>query len=47
MIAPHQWPRPIKRLVLTGATALVVLAYASLCVAGWLLSTALLSQVRP
>ena len=47
MIAPHQWPRPIKRLVLTGATVLVVLAYASLCVAGWLLSTALLSQVRP
>ena len=47
MIAPHEWPKPIKRLVFTGATVLVILAYASLCAAGWLLSSALLSQVRP
>jgi hypothetical protein len=31
MIAPHLWPRSVKRVVLVSATLLVVIAYATLC----------------
>lgn len=47
VFAPHDWPRPVKRFVLTGATLVVILAYGLLCAASALLIAALLSQVRP
>jgi len=47
MIAPHEWPKPVKRFVLTGAALLVILAYVFLCVGGALLAAALFSQIRP
>jgi hypothetical protein len=31
MVSPHLWPGPVKRVVLLGATLLVVIAYATLC----------------
>jgi hypothetical protein len=43
MIALHKWPKPVKRLVLTGATLLVIVAYASLCIVAWMLATVLAS----
>jgi hypothetical protein len=45
MLAPHDWPKPVKRFLLTGATLLVILAYALLCAGGALLTAALLSQI--
>ncbi len=47
MITPHEWPKPVKRFVLTGATLLVILAYILLCVGSALLAAALFSQIRP
>jgi hypothetical protein len=47
MFAPHDWPRPVKHVLLTGATLLVVLAYMLLCAGSTLLVAALLSQIRP
>ncbi len=47
MLAPHDWPKPVKRLLLTGATLLVILAYVLLCVGSLLLTAALFSQIRP
>ena len=44
MIALHNWPKPVKKLVLTGATALVIVAYASLCIVAWMLATVLASS---
>ena len=41
MLALHNWPRPVKRLVLTGAALLVALAYAALCAATWFAATLL------
>jgi hypothetical protein len=31
MVSPHLWSRSVKRVVLVGATLLVVIAYATLC----------------
>jgi len=45
MLAPHDWPAPVKRLVLTGATLLVILAYILLCAGTGLVTAVLLSQV--
>ena len=47
MLAPHDWPRPVKQLLLTGATLLVVLAYMLLCAGSVILTAALFSQVSP
>jgi len=47
VITPHEWPKPVKHFVLTGATLLVILAYVLLCAGSTLLVAALLSQVRP
>ena len=47
VLAPHEWPKPVKRFLLTGATLLVVLAYMLLCAGSTLLVVALVSQVRP
>lgn len=47
MLAPHDWPKPVKHLVLTGATLLVILAYIFLCTGSALLTAALFSQIRP
>jgi hypothetical protein len=47
MLAPHDWPKPVKRLVLTGATLLVIVAYIFLCSGSALLTAALVSQFRP
>jgi len=43
MIAPHNWPKPVKQCVLTGATLLVIVAYALLCAGSTLLISALFS----
>lgn len=47
MLAPHDWPKPVKQLVFTGAILLVILAYMLLCTGSALLTAALLSQIRP
>jgi hypothetical protein len=47
MLAPHDWPEPVKRFLLTGATLLVILAYMLLCAGSALLTAALFSQIRP
>jgi hypothetical protein len=47
MIAPHQWPKNVKRLVLTGTTAIVIVAYLLLCLGITVLAGILLSQVGP
>jgi hypothetical protein len=47
MLAPHDWPKPIKRFVLTGATLLVILAYLLLCAGSALLAATLLLQISP
>lgn len=47
ILVPHNWPKPVKRVVLTGATLLVVLAYALLCAGSALLAATLLSPIRP
>jgi len=47
VLAPHEWPKPVKRIVLTGAAVLVVLAYALLCAGSLMLTAALFSQIRP
>jgi hypothetical protein len=47
MLAPHNWPKPVKRLLLTSATLLVILAYALLCAGSLILTAALFSQIRP
>jgi hypothetical protein len=41
MLAPHDWPRPVKHLLLTGATLLVILAYILLCAGSAFLTAAL------
>lgn len=47
MLAPHEWPKPVKRALLTGATLLVILAYLLLCAGSAFLTAVLLSQVNP
>ena len=50
MVAPHEWPRAVKRLVLTGAALLVILAYLALCSSSTVLAITLLEQmgtIRP
>jgi hypothetical protein len=47
MLAPHDWPRAVKHMVLTGATLLVILAYALLCAGSVILTAALFSRVSP
>jgi hypothetical protein len=47
MLAPHDWPRPVKHLLLTGATLLVILAYILLCAGSAFLTVALFSQFGP
>jgi hypothetical protein len=47
VLAPHEWPKPVKHFLLTGATLLVILAYMLLCAGSTLLVAALLSQIRP
>ena len=46
MVAPHEWPRAVKRLVLTGAALLVILAYLALCSSSTVLAVTLLDQIR-
>jgi hypothetical protein len=43
MLALHNWPKPAKRLLLTGAIVLVALAYVSLCLVAWLLASVVFS----
>ena len=45
MVAPHEWPRAVKRLVLTGAALLVILAYLALCSSSTVLAVTLLTQM--
>jgi hypothetical protein len=45
MIAPHDWPKPVKQTVLTGATLLVIVAYALMCAGTTLFIGALFSQL--
>ncbi len=47
MIAPHDWPEPVKQLVMTGATLLVIVAYVLMCAGSMLLMSALFSQFSP
>ena len=47
MIAPHDWPKPVKQTVLTGATLLVIAAYMLMCAGSTLLIGALFSQLGP
>jgi hypothetical protein len=47
VIAPHDWPRPVKQTVLTGATFLVIAAYMLMCAGTTLLIGELLSQLGP
>jgi hypothetical protein len=47
MLAPHDWPRPVKQLLLTGATLLVILASMLLCAGSLVLTAALIAQVSP
>jgi hypothetical protein len=47
MIAPHEWPEPVKQTILTGATLLVIVAYALICAGSTLLIGALFSQLGP
>ena len=47
MIAPHDWPAPVKQAVLTGATLLVIAAYMLMCAGSTLLIGALFSQLGP
>lgn len=47
MLAPHDWPEPVKQLVMTGATLLVIVAYMLMCAGSTLLITALFSQLSP
>jgi len=47
MIAPHDWPKPVKQTVLTGATLLVIVAYALMCAGSTLMIGALFSQLGP
>jgi len=46
MVAPHEWPRAVKRLVLTGAALLVILAYLALCSSSTVLAVTLFTQMR-
>jgi hypothetical protein len=47
MLALHQWPKPAKLVLMTGAIVLVILAYALLCAGSTLLTAALFSQIGP
>jgi hypothetical protein len=47
MLAPHDWPKPVKQFVLTGATLLVITAYLLICAGSTLLMSALVSQFSP
>ncbi len=47
MIAPHDWPEPVKQLVMTGATLLVIVAYMLMCAGSTLLIAVLFSQFSP
>jgi len=47
MLAPHDWPKPVKHILLTGATLLVILAYVLLCAGSAFLTAALFSQISP
>lgn len=47
MLAPHEWPKVVKRFLLTSATLLVILAYMLLCIGSVLLAAALFSQIGP
>lgn len=47
MIAPHAWSKPVKRLLLTTAILLVILAYTLLCAGSAFLTAALFSQINP
>jgi hypothetical protein len=47
MLAPHAWPQPLKRFLLTAAILLVILAYTLLCTGSALLTAALFSQISP
>jgi len=44
MITPHAWSKPVKQFVVTGATLLVIVAYALMCAGSALLMAALFSQ---
>jgi hypothetical protein len=47
MIAPHNWPKPVKQCVLTGATLLVIVAYTLMCAGSTLFIGVLFSQLGP
>ncbi len=47
MIAPHDWPEPVKQFVMTGATLLVIVAYMLMCAGSTLLIAVLFSQLSP
>jgi hypothetical protein len=47
MLAPHNWPKSFKQLVLTGAILLVFAAYMLMCAGSTLLIATLLSQLNP
>jgi hypothetical protein len=44
MLAPHDWPKPVKQCVVTGATLLVIVAYMLMCAGGTLFIAALFSR---
>jgi hypothetical protein len=47
MLAPHDWPKPFKQFVLTGATLLVIVAYMLMCAGSTLLIATLFSWFSP
>ncbi len=47
MIAPHEWPKPVKQTILTRVTLLVIAAYMLMCAGSTLLIGALFSQLGP
>lgn len=47
MLVLHDWPKPVKQFVLTGATILVIAAYMLFCAGGMLMIAALFMQYSP